>query len=248
MPEPAILKGQVHVWCADPDELDTDDRKTSARSLLTREEVDRLERYHFESDRRIHLATRVLVRTVLSRYEPVPPAAWRFVAGEQGRPEIASPESSLRFNLSNTKGLVACAVARAIDVGVDVELLEQTVSLDVAEKYFSPSEVAALRDLPSEARPRRFLDLWTLKESYIKARGLGLSLPLDRFSFSLDGDHPPRLEIDPSLGDRGDSWQCVQLEPTSRHLLALCIRRQGADDAEVVLRNTQLRISSKTSR
>ena len=232
----ALPVGEVHLWCADPDELEARDLATSARALLTGEELARLERFRFERDRRIHLATRVLVRTVLSRYESVPPAAWRFAAGEQGRPEIASPESSLRFNLSNARGLVVCAVARAIDLGVDVEPLERVVPLEVAERFFSPAEVEALHALPEEARPRRFLDLWTLKESYIKARGLGLTLPLDRFSFVLETERPPRIEIDPILGDRGTSWQFVQLQPTPGHLLALCVRRPERRDAEVVLR------------
>jgi len=227
--------GEVHLWCADPDELDSADRHALACALLTGEEIARLERFRFERDRRIHLATRVLVRTVLSRYESVPPAAWRFAAGEQGRPEIDSPESSLRFNLSNARGLVVCAVARAIDLGVDVEPLDRVVPLEVAERFFSPAEFEALRALPEEARPQRFLDLWTLKESYIKARGLGLSLPLDRFSFFLEAERPPRIEIDPALGDQGADWQFVQLQPTPRHLLALCVRRNERRDAEVVL-------------
>ena len=74
------------------------------------------------SDRLIFLATRVLVRQVLSRYESVAPDAWTFVANAHGRPEIAGPKSELRFNLSNTPGLVVCAVTREVDVGVDVEI------------------------------------------------------------------------------------------------------------------------------
>jgi len=199
-----------------------------------------MERFRFERDRRIQLATRALVRTILSKYEDVPPAAWRFETGEKGRPEIAHPPSSLRFNLSNTHGLVVCAVVREVDVGVDVEPLDRRWSMRIAERYFSPAEVAALRTLPEEARARRFLDLWTLKESYIKARGLGLALPLDRFTFVLEAGRPPRVEIAPELGDRGESWQFARLEPTPRHVLALCVRRCGEEDAKVALHEQPL--------
>lgn len=234
--EHEITGGRVDVWCADPDELEATERFDAACALLTPEELVRMRRFRFERDRRIQLATRALVRTVLSKYEDVPPAAWRFEPSDKGRPEIAHPASSLRFNLSNSRGLVACAVVREVDVGVDVEPLDRRWSMKIAERFFSPAEVAALRALPDEARPRRFLDLWTLKESYIKARGLGLALPLDRFSFVLEEGRPPRVEIDAELGDRGESWQFAQLEPAPRHVLALCVRRCSGDGSKIVLR------------
>jgi 4'-phosphopantetheinyl transferase len=223
--------GEVHVWCARPEELGGD---AEGRRLLAPEELERAARYRFECHRRIAVATRVLLRTVLSRYEAVPPGDWRFVVDEHGRPTIAEGGGSLRFSLSNTDGLVACAVARGVDLGVDVERLRRRAPLEVADRFFAPAEVAALRALPERARHRRFFDYWTLKESYIKARGLGLALPLEKFSISFH-EGSPRIEIDPSLGDDGASWQLAQQKPTREHVLSLCVRKPGKLDARVVL-------------
>ncbi len=87
---------------------------------------------------------------------------------------------------------------------------------------------------PNENEPRRFFDYWTFKESYVKARGLGLSLPLDKFVIVL-GDGPPRIAIDPSLGDDGASWQLAQLRPTKEHIVSLCVRRRGERDGKIAL-------------
>jgi len=202
--------------------------------MLAAEELERAAHHRFEHDRRIAIASRVLLRQVLSRYENVAPADWRFAVGEHGRPMIVQGDGSLRFSASHTRGLVVCAVARAVDLGVDVECLQRKAPLEVADRFFAPAEVAALRALPERVRHRRFFDYWTLKESYVKARGLGLTLPLEKLAILLD-ERSARIDIDPSLGDDGASWQLAQLEPTPEHVLSLCVRRSGTRDAKVVL-------------
>jgi 4'-phosphopantetheinyl transferase len=215
----ALPDDEVHVWYGEPARLAAGDP-----SLLTADEVARLQRYVFERDREIFLATRVLVRTTLSRYRPIAPRDWRFVAGGHGRPELIGDHADLRFNLSNTHGLIACAVAHDTDVGVDVERIARAAPLDVADRFFAPSEVAALRALAPQAQGRRFFDYWTLKESYIKARGLGLSLPLARFAFRFADAGVPEIDIDPALGDEGSRWQFEQRLATSEHLVSVCVR------------------------
>ena len=229
-----LPSGEVHLWCADPAQLVPADRAARARSLLTGEELERLQSYRFERDRRIYLATHALLRCVLSHYQELAPRDWRFSTNANGKPEIAG-QSSLRFNLSNTEGLVVCALARDSQVGVDVERLGRTSPLEVARSYFAAAEVSSLEELPAHERARRFFDYWTLKESYIKARGLGLSVPLDRFWFQLERDRPPRLEIAPALDDDGECWQFIQCTPTPDHLVAVCIRRSEGRDAAFLL-------------
>ena len=223
----ALPEGEVHLYLARPDDLLAPGRAEAARALLTPDEIARHDRYHFEEGRLLNLATRVLARTVLSRFEPVAPAGWRFVPGPHGRPEIEGHPTALRFNLSNTRGLVVCAVARGAEVGVDVERLDRRAPLDVADRFFARAEVAELRALPPDRQPSRFFDYWTLKESYIKARGLGLALPLGKFAFVISEGQPPRVEIDPSVGDDGSRWQFTQLEPTPEHRVAVCAERSA---------------------
>jgi 4'-phosphopantetheinyl transferase len=230
-----LPREEVHLWCADPEQLVPTDRAAQARSLLTADEIERLESHRFERDRRIYLATHALVRSALSHYQEVAPHEWRFSTNAQGRPRIAG-DSPLRFNLSNTQGLVVCAVADEVEIGVDVEHLSRSPPLEVAKSYFAAAELSALEALPPEERGRRFFEYWTLKESYIKARGLGLSLALDRFCFVLEPDRPPRIEIDPALGDDGARWQFVQCAPTDDHLVSVCVGRNADRDATFLLR------------
>ena len=179
----------------------------------------------------MYLATRLLVRTALSRYEPVAPAAWRFESNEHGRPFV--PRSPLSFSLSNTRGLVVCAVARHLELGVDAELCSRAMCRSKSLSSTAPAEAAALRALPPACQPLRFLEYWTLKESYIKARGLGLTLPLDRFRFVFDEQHTPHIEFDTCLGDDGASWRFMQFRLRS-HLVALCVRLGSKSELKVL--------------
>ena len=108
-------------------------------------------------------------RTVLSRSAAVPPAGWRFRANHWGRPEIdpsAAGTEALRFNLSNTRGLVVCAVALGGEIGVDVELIDRAGSLlEIADRFMAPAEARDIAGLPPDAQALRFFTYWTLKEA-----------------------------------------------------------------------------------
>ncbi len=203
---------------------------------LSDEERARTERLRIERVRFEYLMTRVLCRQCLSLCEPsVAPAQWTFVRNEHGKPEVSGPVGvgALRFNVSNTFGLVACAITRDHDLGVDVESRERNSDgLAIADRYFSASEVAALRALPAEQQSHRFFELWTLKEAYIKARGLGLAIPLGQFSFVLDS--PPKIGIafDERLNDKPEAWSFALHSPSPQHQLAVALR---ADDAALAL-------------
>ena len=234
----ALPPDEAHLWLVDPATWDHPALAARIRAWLTPAETARMERYVFARHRHEYLATRALCRAVLSRYVAVDPGAWRFVANAWGRPEVASPGAPwLRFNLSNADGLLACLVARERDVGVDVEDTARPVDTHaMAPQVFAPAEVAALRRAGPAEHRARFFHYWTLKEAYIKARGMGLALPLDRFAFDLDApDEVPRIAIDPSLGDEAASWQFVRLRPTPRHQLAVALRRGPDRDLRVVV-------------
>ena len=170
------LETEAHLWTARPGEIRDPELLLGYDALLTADERERVSRFRFEKDRHTSLVTRALVRTVLSRYAAVSPGDWRFVANEYGRPEIQEPreERSLRFNLSHTEGLVVCLVSRDREVGVDVE--DRTRGgdlLDVADRFFSPFEVKALRALPHEEQMNRFFLYWTLKRVLHQGAGDG---------------------------------------------------------------------------
>jgi 4'-phosphopantetheinyl transferase len=234
---------EVHLWYLLPDAITDAGLLAAYDGLLAPAERARRDRYLFEHSRRESLLTRALVRATLSRYAPVAPAAWAFCENAYGRPEIDpaahGEHVALRFNLSNTRGLIACVVARDRELGVDVEDTERaSETVGIADRFFSPREVAALRALPAAQQRQRFFDYWTLKEAYIKARGMGLAIPLDQFSFLLDEGAPIRIAFDPRLGDDAATWQFAQFALAPGHRAAAAVRRGGGPDLRFVVRAT----------
>jgi 4'-phosphopantetheinyl transferase len=202
------------------------------RSILPEDERRAAERFYFESGRRQALITRALVRAVLSRYCEVPPEAWRFVRDERGRPHVAPdmrPAGLPAFNLSHTHGLILCAVTGAAAVGADVEHVQQRRSgCAIADRYFAAAESAALGTLPMEQQTDRFFHYWTLKESYIKARGKGLAIPLGDFAFAFEGERGLAVTFEPSLQDDPAKWSFWLCRPSPEHVAAVCVAADSA--------------------
>jgi 4'-phosphopantetheinyl transferase len=239
----ALAFDQVHVWYAATAEPLDPAAAARFRGWLSAEETARYQRFKFERDRQQYLWTHALGRSVLSRYVPVQPEEWQFSAGKFGRPEIESPEldKPLRFNLSRTRGMVACAVGWDRELGVDVENIErENLGLELISRYFARSEIEALNQLPADQQRRRFFDYWTLKEAYLKARGWGLSAPLDKFWFHLEPGQRPRIAFESSLADDPAAWQFNQFKPTAQHLIALAASRTNQADLEVTFRDAEL--------
>jgi 4'-phosphopantetheinyl transferase len=202
----------------------TEDTLQAAGALLSNEERSRCQRFHFEHDRHEFTLAHALLRTMLSAFDDVAPQDWRFESDSDGKPAVApgvtsSPPS---FNLSHSHGLVACAVAIHGDVGVDVESVIRTTDWrSILPRYFSAAEVAQIDRLPVTEQAGRFFELWTLKEAFAKALGVGLSQSLDATSFDLAGTGT----IASSLPDgvRADAWQFALYQPAPDHRLAVAV-------------------------
>ncbi|MFN8633276.1 MAG: 4'-phosphopantetheinyl transferase superfamily protein [Chloroflexota bacterium] len=239
-----LVGHEAHIWYTDPALVAEASLVAAYRELLSPAERERNARFLFERGRHADLVTRVLVRTTLSRYWPgIAPTDWQFVVGPHGKPEVVRPRGcpELRFNLSHTDGSIVCLVAAGHDVGVDVEDTTRTGTVDVetiAERYFSARELAAIRGAPPSSRRSTFFDCWTLKEAYVKARGLGLQLPLDRFAVQV-GPHDDAairratIAFDAEIADDPRAWQFLVCSPTPRHRLAIAIYRPGEPDLTV---------------
>jgi 4'-phosphopantetheinyl transferase len=223
---------RIHLWVAYPDDLKNEATAMACARLLNEDERKRLGRFKFDRHRREHLATRVVGRRALSAYAPIAPEAWRFEAGEHGKPTTKqAPE--LKFNLSNSLGLVVCAVSHGAEIGVDVEPFARAGTIaEVAERFFSTRELEQLERLEGEARRERGLTLWNLKESYMKARGLGMALPTKLFSFLFEDGGGIRLEMDAEVGDRAERWRFCVLDH-AEHRIALMVESGDAPELEV---------------
>lgn len=211
----------VHVWLAFESLLDDPACAQRFAALMSVEERAREQRLLVESSRRLHVLARGLQREVLSSYLPgTTPRELRFLS-VAGRPELAPPfdASGLVFNLAHTCGLVVLAVARGAPLGIDVENYDQKVSLDVARRFFSPDEAEALEALPGVAQPRRFLRLWTLKESYLKAMGTGIAGGLGSMTFRIDD--AGNFAFERAADVDASRWSFSQFDVGARHLLAV---------------------------
>ena len=218
----------ISLWFAYPEDLLSESAAQACRALLSEEERERLLSYRFERRRREYLANRMLARTALSHHSRLGPQEWRFKVNAYGKP-ATDPECELRFNLSDSHSLAACLVASGAEVGVDVEPYERAKEiLEIAAEVFSAQEMEQLQALQGNERLDRALQLWTLKEAYIKARGMGLSLPLKKFSFLFGGAEGIRLQLDADFEEEaGRNWRFCLLD-FAGHRVALMTERVAA--------------------
>jgi 4'-phosphopantetheinyl transferase len=211
-------RNAVHVWCLDTEKLNPDEL-TSASDLLSSEERGRHRRLQSPEDRRDFAAAHALLRHSLSLYSDVSSRDWRFEVTPNGKPLILQRQNDrqepLGFSLSHTRGLVACAIGLQPAVGVDVERLDRIVDIEsIAPLCLSSSELDGLKRFTGPERQIRFMELWVVKEAFIKATGKDLSdLKAASFSLSEDG----RVELaSGSIDGRGWHFELFRLTPRYR--------------------------------
>jgi 4'-phosphopantetheinyl transferase len=209
-----------------------------ARSLtwMSAAERERHDKFRHERDRLMFALGREMARSLVGRALGVAPESWVWREGPHGRPEIAGPASDLHFNLSHSAGVVVCALGRGRAIGVDVEDLNRRApDQAIVPRYCSPAEAEDVCAQGDHWRDR-FLTYWTLKEAYLKARGLGISVHLADISFRLDAAGSARIGFRDSLAGTDDRWafHLAHLEP--HHLAALAIETTDGAAPPVSLR------------
>lgn len=194
------------------------------QQTLAPEEKARAAQFHFPKDRRHFIAARGTLRDILARYLHRDPARLQFCYGPEGKPALAPGQApDVRFNLSHSHGLALFAVTRIGEIGIDVERIDADVARErVAERFFSPQEVSALRALPAHLQPVAFFNCWTRKEAYVKARGDGLRLPLDSFDVSLVPGAPAAF-----LRGAEPQWSLQALIPAPDYVGAIAAEGHG---------------------
>jgi 4'-phosphopantetheinyl transferase len=229
-PRHTIGADEVHVWHLRADGLT---EPADLRTLLSAQELARMNCLRHERDRTLFLWARGLVRTVLASYLDCSCHDVRFTANEFGKPILAPGDSPgakyppLHFNLTHSRGAVALAVSGGREVGIDVEERRRPVEyLPLAERFFAETEARHLRGLHPDELPAAFFAIWTLKEAYVKGIGRGLTFPLEAFCFDLDGC---RLRAFRPLADFvACDWHFLQFDLGERHCGALAVRGAGA--------------------
>lgn len=222
------LNSEIHLWFCYNDNIYNSKLLEQYKNLLNHEERDQQKRFHFAKHRHQYLLTRAMVRSVLSLYaDDIKPEKWEFKKNDYGKPFISnSPlKIPLHFNISHTDGLIVMAVSLNHNIGVDIEYLPRPGKmLDIASSFFSPSEVKELFELPVEKQRNRFFDLWTLKEAYIKACGMGLSIPLNHFSYSFSSQGKISIGFAPERNDQPELWQFWQIHPNTNYKISMALK------------------------
>ncbi|BAI76025.1 4'-phosphopantetheinyl transferase (plasmid) [Azospirillum sp. B510] len=181
--------GTIRVWFADLAGLAA--YKGAMRALLSDDERERAGRFLMERLTDRFILRRGLLRLLLGRCTGRDPAGLVFDYGTHGKPSLPGGPA---FNLSDSEDSLAIAVAAEGRIGVDIERLRPIESADgIADRFFHPAERAALRALEPARRDEGFLLAWTRKEAFIKAAGVGLSMPLDQFAVEVTPGAPPAI-------------------------------------------------------
>jgi 4'-phosphopantetheinyl transferase len=191
---------------------------------LSPDEAARAERFVFDRDRNHFIVGRGSLRAILGHYLNCKPQQVTFSYGPQNKPAVEIPQSQLRFNLSHSGEAVLYAFTHHREIGVDIELLRPLDDMmQIAKRFFSPTEYTTLSALPIEEQPTAFFNCWTRKEAYIKAIGSGLSQPLDQFDVTLTPGEPAKLlrvQNDPQALER---WSLIELNPAPDYVAALMV-------------------------
>jgi 4'-phosphopantetheinyl transferase len=235
-----ISSHQIDIWFAYDEKIQDTHLLSQYFDILSDSERIQQKRFHFEKHRHQYLITRALVRSVLSHYDnSLKPNQWEFTKNKYGKPSVSNSarENAVQFNLSHTDQLVVMAVTHHKEIGVDVEYLPRLGKpLEIANHFFSPNEVKQLLALPAEQQRNRFFDLWTLKEAYIKACGMGLSIPLDHFSFSFSDQKKIQIEFIPERNDQPELWQFWQIKPNDVHKVSMALKTDKMNSSGYSLR------------
>jgi|ERR1700722_6403878 4'-phosphopantetheinyl transferase len=222
----ALPAEEVHVWYRTL--LRDIPNLGSFYDLLSADERERAGRYHFDRHRNEFILTRATLRILLASYLEKSPERFAFAYSAQGKPSLANETTDLRFNVSHTvsltDGLSALAFARKREVGVDVEKIRPDCDAEkLAERFFSASERDYILRFTGHALDEAFFRCWTRKEAFIKAKGGGLSIPLDQFDVSIADNRPAALlatRPDPTEARR---WRLHNLPVKAGYAAALAV-------------------------
>jgi 4'-phosphopantetheinyl transferase len=203
----------------------------SAWPLLGAEERSSADRFHRASDRDRYIAAHGALRAILARYVDDDPGRLRFDVAPRGKPALRREPGwpDLRFNLSHSGDIAVCAVAFGREVGIDIERIDpDRAGMTIAERFFSPDEVARLRRLSEADQARGFLNCWTRKEAYIKGLGEGLRHPLAEFDVSLAPGEPAALLRSRRVPTDVGRWSLHELAVPSGYVGALAVDSGGS--------------------
>ena len=230
-----LAEDEAHVWLIEPETVRDSDILADFRALLSADELEQCDRFHFAEDGHRYLVSHALRRKVLPGYADLDPADWCFTRTTHGRPEIANTEAEgTRFNLTHTRGLAACIVTRNVDCGIDAEILDSRHNLKgIEQRMYAAEELHQMEALDGAELIEAFFSRWVLREAFVKAKGIGISYPTRKLNFDIRDTHNIGIRFDPGLVE-SDGWQFKLMRPTKRHIAAVALLKNRPSSFRVV--------------
>ena len=220
-----LSSDNIHIWCANLD-LSIHEIEMFCQTLSA-DEKNRAQRFHFEEHRQFFIASRGILRAILSRYSGIDPHQIQFNYGSRGKPEIAEScgVNKLKFNLSHSGKVALYAITNAREIGIDIEKIHPIADAEqIAKRFFSAKEFEWLSQLSPSEKPAAFFDLWTCKEAYLKAIGEGLAFGLDQFEILFSASQPPKILTIQGNLQAAQPWYLQQLTPVLGYVGAVAVK------------------------
>ncbi len=222
--------GEAHVWLTSSDFAPV--HMEYLTHVLTEKERENAGRFHFEIDRRRYIIAHFFLRSLLGAYTNNLPEQLVFSAGPYGKPYLLQHADNhtrenfkLFFNLSHSHDMIILALTLEGEIGADIEYMRPIGDIDsIAQQFFSPEEYTNLVSLPEEQKIAAFYTCWSRKEAVIKASGLGLAMPLDSFSVSLQANTSRQTVCVFTDGAPQSRWNVYSLPPVQDYAVALALR------------------------
>lgn len=198
----------------------------SYESVLSAEEREKSAQFYFEKDRTRYIVAHGALRFIIAKYLDSPPERLVFRRNHYGKPSVH--DDAFSFNMSHSGDLVLMAIVKNRPIGVDVEMVKDGIDyMSVVENYFSDMEVAMLKQIPDSFRRNAFFYGWTRKEAYIKAKGMGLSIPLKSFTVSLAPGQPAALLDHHEDRSEVQNWTLKNIQLNKDYSAAVAVRGNG---------------------
>lgn len=230
----ALANDEVQVWSVDLDQPSS--RVGELFHFLSPDEQQRASRFQIEQKRLENVVGRATLRRLLGKFLALDPAALVFNYTSRGKPELAGAlAGKLHFSVSHSGGLALIAVTRLCPIGVDVEHVRpRRYDIEVARRFFTTRESTVLESLPEADRPAAFFNLWTRKEAWLKATGVGIAESMNRVELSFLPGEPAHILSVADAPDEAGKWTLAGLNPATGFIGALAVR---ARDLNVLCRH-----------
>jgi 4'-phosphopantetheinyl transferase len=221
-----LAENDIHIWLVSEDNPPLPLKELG--EILSNDEQERANRFHFERDKNRYIVGRGILRTLIGKYYlDIEPKRLEFCTASKGKPALKDTfgRRRLKFNQADSNGMALYAISQTHEIGIDIECIRDISSVqEIVEGSFSKYEIAAFKALPADEKQRAFFNCWTRKEAFIKAIGQGLYFSLDQFDVAFTpGETPKILSI---RGDRAEAakWSLFDLKPLHGYSAALAYK------------------------